>query len=206
MKIWQRSDKNSDLGKTLLIWRHRAVGRFFSKIFSWLLGGFVMGLLAAILCDLFNIRNEVFYARLVFFVVFFAGVISSFFRNLVYGLHYRISDKGLLHVRPLWGLESGQSAELVRRPGDRIEYLGWQQIKSAEEAEGKLLLSLVDESVLTVDVAPVIALWHPTADGGMEKRSSAAGLWHRSAALDKEALKLVVQKIRDAKKAAAAKS
>jgi hypothetical protein len=205
MQIWQRSDKGSDLGTTLLVWRHRDVGRFISKIFSWLLGGFVLGLLTAILCDFFGIPNETGYARVLFFVVFIGGVIGAFFHNLVYGLHYRVTDKALLYVRPLFGIESAQESGLVRRPGDRIEYLPWEQIKSAEEAEGGLFLHMKDDKTVRLGVTPVVAVWLPTADGGMEKRTSAQGLWHRSAALDKETLKLVIQKIRDIKKSAAAR-
>jgi hypothetical protein len=207
MKVWQRSKKETDFGRVLLIWRHRASGRFFSKIFSWLLGGFVMGLLASILFDTIGLEDQAIHAgRIVFFAVFIIGVISAFFRNLVYGLHYRITQKALLHIRPLCGIEAWSGAGKCCFLDDRTEYLPWEQIKSVDESEGNLVLTLKDDNVVNLGVVPVRALWVPTADGSMEKRAPAKGMWSRSAQLDKEALKLVLQKAREIKKAAATKS
>ncbi len=207
MKVWQRSSKGLELGRAVLIWRHRATGRFLNKIFSWFLGGFVMGLLASILFDAIGLSDQALYAgRLVFFVVFIAGSISAFFRNMVYGLHYRVTPWALLHIRPLCGIEAWTGSAEGWNRGDRIEYLPWEQIKSVEESEGNLVLTLKNENVVSVGVAPVRAIWVPTADGGMEKRNSAKGWWSGSAQLDKEALKLILQKIRDIKKSATSKS
>ena len=207
MKLWQRGSLTTDFGPLLLIWRHRASGRFFSKIYSWLLGGFVMGLLASILFDAIGLGGFSLYAgRITFFVVFILGVLSAFFRNLAYGLDYRITRNALLHVRPLCSIESLLPADGKLRKGDRIDYLPWEEIKSVNEAGGALSLTLKEGQVVELGVVPVLALWLPTPEGGIEKRTSAQGGWKSSAELDKEALKLIVQKIRDLKKSTTSKT
>jgi len=207
MKLWQRGSLETDFGPLLLIWRHRAAGRFYSKIFSWLLGGFVLGLLASITFNAIGLGGFSLSAgRITFFVVFILGVVSAFFRNLAYGLDYRITQKALLHVRPLCGIERLRPAGGKLRKGDRIDYLPWEEIKSVNEAGGALALTLKEGQVVELGVDPVLALWLPTPDGGMEKRTSAQGGWKSSAELDKEAHKLIVQKIRDLKKNTTAKN
>lgn len=207
MKVWQRGSTETDFGPLLLIWRHRATGRFYGKIFSWLLGGFVMGLLASIFFNAIGLGELSLRAgRILFFLVFILGVISAFFRYVIYGLHYRITQKGLLHVRPLCGIEKLRPAGEKLLRGDRIEFLPWDEVKSAGEAGGVLTLTLKEGQLVELGVVPVLALWLLTADGGMEKRTSAEGGWKSSAELDKESLKLIVQKIRDLKKSSASKT
>ncbi|HOT96841.1 MAG TPA: hypothetical protein PLN61_01455 [bacterium] len=206
MKVWQRS-KKMEFGKTLLIWRHRAAGRFGGKIFSWLLSGFVLGLLGAVLLNALGMEAQAsqFAGRVIFFTVFILGCISAWFRNLVYGLHYRITPQALLYVRPLCGIEALRSGELLHR-GDRIEFIPWDEIKSVDEMDGALALTLRNGAQISIGVTPVIALWTPTADGGMEKRIPLGGPGKKSTPLDKEALKLILQKIREIKKTAAARA
>jgi len=206
MKVWQRS-KEREFGKILLMPAEDSAGRFAGKIFSWLLSGFVLGLLAAVLCDAVGLSAESLLAgRIVFFAVFIIGTISAWLRNVVYGLQYRITPKALLYVRPLCGFEAlcGRGEQLRR--GDRLEIIPWDQIKSVDEAEGALALTLRDGYQISVGVTPVIALWTPTADGAMEKRISLEGRGQKSTQLDKESLKLILQKIRDIKKSAATKA
>ncbi len=207
MKVWQRS-KNREFGKTQLIWRHRAAGRFAGKIFSWLLSGFVLGLLGAVFLNGLGMEAHTaqYAGRVVFFAVFVVGCISAWFRNLVYGLHYRITPQALLFVQPLCGIEALRSGGEQLLRGDRVEFIPWEEIKSADETEGALTLTLKDGYQISVGVTPVNALWTPTADGGMEKRIPLGGAGKQNGPLDKEALKLILQKIREIKKSAAARA
>jgi hypothetical protein len=207
MKVWQRSTKKSDFGKVLLIWHHRAVSRFSSKIFSWLLGGFVLGLLASILFNAIGLGDySIVAGRVTFFVVFIAGVIGALLHNLIHGLQYRITANALLYIRPVCALEGSAGTAEKLKLCDRVEFIPWDEVKSVDESNGILILNMKDGAQVSVGIAPVLALHTPTADGGMEKRSSAAGVWKTNQQLDKESIKLVVQKIRDIKKTTTSKT
>ena len=206
MRVWLRSNRQTDFGKNLLIWRHRAVNRFVGKIFSWLLGGFVMGLLASILLNGLGLGNHSLFAgRLVFFLVFIAGVISAIFHNLIYGLEFRITQKALLHVRPLFSFLSGGRPAERCHPFDRVEFIPWEEIKSVDESAGALAITLKQGYQLSLGVTPLLSLWTLAVNGVLEKHVPTAGIKKQDGKGDKEALKLIVQKIRDISKTATIK-
>ncbi len=207
MKLWHRS-KGENFGKTLLAWRHQSTGRFVNKIGSWLLGGFVMGILASILLNTMGLPDSGKYAgRIVFFLVFFFGVVSAFFRNVVYGLHYRITEKALIHIQPFCGLEKllQPNAEGVRLRWDRVVYLTWEEIKAVQDAEGSITLNLKSDDAVQLQVAPVRSLSVVSGGNALEERTHARGLFGHDPVFDKEAVKLIVQRIREIKKQATGK-
>lgn len=208
MKVWHKG-KHEELGRVLLGWRHRAVGRFIMKIGSWLLGAIVMGLLAAI--SLHAIGQDAIAqqgGRITFFLVFIIGVVSAFFRHVYYGLYYQIREKALVAVRPFCGFERFLTADgqIDQSIGTKLDYLPWDQIKDAKEVGGKLHLVIKDyKEPLKIGVSPVRALLLPLSDGRLERRSNQGGLLARDNSLDKETMRLILQKIREVKKAMSGK-
>ncbi|MBN2355240.1 hypothetical protein JXO59_03965 [candidate division KSB1 bacterium] len=208
MKVWQK-DRKSDFGVTLLEWRHRAVGRFIMKIGSWLLGAFVMGLLAAI--ALHAIGQDAIAqngARIAFVVVFIIGVLSAFYRHIYYGLHYQIREKALVSVRPICGFETliSRTSQVDKAFGTKLEYLPWSQIKDVKEEKGNLLLLIKDyQDPLKIGVAPVRALQSSVSEEKSGPRLNSGGIFGKDINLDKEAIRLIIQKIREAKKSAGGK-
>ncbi len=209
MKVWHK-DKQKDFGRMLLGWRHRAVGRFIMKIGSWILGAFVMGILSAI--ALYVILQNAIAAqqggRITFFVVLIIGIISAFFRHIYYGLYYRICEKALVAVRPFCGFEQliCPNGEIEKAFGTKLEYIPWESIKEVREKDGKLLLVLKEyKEPLKISVAPVRALLLPQRDGQVEKRSNQGGLFGKDISLDKETMRLVLQKIRETKRSSPSK-
>lgn len=207
MKIWHRS-KGENFGQTLLAWRHQSTGRFINKIGSWLLGGFVMGILASIFFKMIGLADLGLYAgRAVFFLVFFLGVLSAFFRNIVHGLEYRITEKALLHVQPLCGIESLTKfvAAALRMRWERVTFLPWEEIKSVQDQEGHLHLTLKGDTTVSIQVTPVRSIDIASGGNAFEQRTHDRGFFGHDAGFDKETVKLIVQRIRDIKKQAASK-
>jgi hypothetical protein len=206
MKIWHRSRK-MDLGKTLLVWHHRAVSRFFMKIATWLLGGFVCGMLTSIFfaaIGSYEIAQGA--ARIVFIVVFIAGVAGSYLRNVHYGLEYRIMERGLGNVKPLLGTHAaghiiGLSDDAL---GGRTEYILWSEIREVKEEEGTLIAILKNDQRILLGIAPVVSL-SSTSDGGGTRVAHGGKYkpFSRDEKLDRDATRLIVQKAREARKSAA---
>ena len=70
MKIWHKT-KKEEFGHINLVWRHKATGRFCMKIATWMLGGFVFGMVTAIAVDTAGLHElSLSAARTVFFIVF----------------------------------------------------------------------------------------------------------------------------------------
>jgi len=204
MKVWHK-DTKIETGKTLLTWRHRAVDRFIMKVGSWILGAFVMGLLAAIAMHTINWDGPAQdVGRLTFVVVLIIGSLSAFYRHVYYGLHYRLSEKALVAIRPFCGFEGLLRLLGINEAGwgYKSEYLKWEEIREAKEDKGSLSLQLKDQDEpLKIGVAPVRALELPLAGQGSEKRRNSGGLFGTDVNLNKETLRLIVQKIREIKKA-----
>ncbi len=201
MKAWQKQ-KNEDLGKPLFIWRHRAVNRFFTKIFTWILGGFVSGILTSIFFLAMGLPDySLIAARIVFFVVFILGVISAFFRNVYYGIEYRITEKAIAHVKPMYGIESiGKTLGSEEKPfGQQVEFIAWEKAKEMKEQENSFVMVLKEkEETVIIDVAPVASYCNV---GENEVPVNFPKLFVSDEKLNKTVLKQVVQKARDAKKA-----
>jgi len=208
MKVWQK-DKNINFGKTLLAWRHRSVSRFIMKKGSWLLGAFVFGLLTSIFFH--TIQQDSLaqnMGRIAFAVVLITGILSAFFRHIYYGLYYRITEKALVAIRPFCGFERLMAwvGSPDKAPLSKLEYLPWEDIKEVKDEKGSLLLVLKDQDEpLQIGVAPVRALLLPLADGEGEQRTNRGGIFGKDNHLDKETIRLVVQKIREVKKSGTGK-
>jgi hypothetical protein len=204
MKVWHK-DTKIETGKILLIWRHRAVGHFIMKVGSWILGAFVTGLLAAIAMHTINWDAPAQdMGRLTFVVVLVVGSLSAFFRHIYYGLHYRLTEKALVAVRPFCGFEGLLRLLGIDETawGSKSEYLKWEEIRDAKDEKGVLILQLKDQDEpLKIGVAPVRALELALAGQDSEKRRNSGGMFGTDANLDKETIRLIVQKIREIKKA-----
>lgn len=194
MKIWRKS-RERDFGQLYLTWRHRSGKRFFMKIGTWILGGFVIGILTSIVMHFLGLDDyAINAARLAFFISWGLGVMNAYLRNLYYGYEYRVTEKALLAVRPLVGLES-INKQLGKTLGQKYEYLPWSEIKDAKEEETDLALSLknIDEMV-KLGVSVVIF-----PDGRRvetDRNSSGSGEKKHSP----EAARIIAQKIREVKK------
>ena len=200
MKTWQKA-KNEDLGRPLFIWRHRAISRFLTKIFTWLLGGFVSGILTAIFFAAIGLPEVAqLAARIVFFVVFILGLISAFFRNVYHGIEYRITDKAIVHIKPWCGIESiNRILGSEEKPfGQQVEFIGWEKAKEMKDQENSLVMVLKEkEDTVTIGVAPVASYCNVvenTAPVSFPK------LFVSDEKVNKAVLKQVVQKARDAKR------
>jgi len=137
-------------------------------------------------------------ARIVFFVVFIVGVIAAFFRNIYYGLEFRVTEKALVQPNSFFGSAITRPGADTDPVGPRAEYIPWEIVKEIADQEGTLLLPIKDhQEPLAIGVAPV-AGYSPATP---EEAAGFPKLFKHNEKLDKEALKKVVQKARDAKKA-----
>ncbi len=198
MKVWQKQ-KKKDLGKALFSWRYRATRRFFTKIFTWLLGGFVSGIITSIIFLIIGLpAYSATSARVVFFAVFLSGMVGAFIRNICNGLEYVISEKALVHFNPAIDIKAPKTALAHIVANRRTEYVLWDNVKEIADQDGSLLLTLKEhEEPIAIGVAPV-ASYSPAS---AEEIAGFPGLFKRNEKLDKEILKKVVQKAREAKKA-----
>ena len=200
MKAWQKQ-KNEDLGRPLFIWRHRAISRFFTKIFTWLLGGFVSGIMTSIFFLAIGLPDlSLLAARVVFFVVFIFGVISAFFRNVYHGIEYRITDKAIVHVKPWSGIESiGRFFGSEEKPfGQQAEFISWERTKEIKDQENSLVLVLKDkEDTVVAGVAPVASYLNVVEN---KAPVNFPKLFVSDEKVNKTVLKQVVQMARDAKR------
>jgi len=201
MKAWQKL-KNEDLGKTLFIWRHRATSRFFTKIFTWLLGGFVSGIMTSIFFLAIGLPDlSLLAARIVFFVVFIFGVISAFFRNIYYGNEYRIMEKAVVQITPICGIESiGRILGSADKPfGQKTDFITFEKMKEMKDQENSFIVILKEKGdSLPIGVTPVAGYCNVAEN---EAPVNIKNLFARDEKLNKTVLKQIVQKSRDAKKA-----
>jgi hypothetical protein len=159
MKIW-RKRKNFQLGNDLFIWRHRAVSRFATKSGTWLLAGFVMGILTSIFfaaVGFADIAQKA--ARIVFWLVFIGGVIDAFLRYVWFGVEYRINQKALLFVKSYINRSDFNNIpEDGRQPmGNRVYSIPWKEIDDIKPEDKKIVVVLKENAgTFELGVSPTI--------------------------------------------------
>ncbi len=147
MKMWKKI-KQSETGETLLIWRSKSVNRFLLKILTWLLGSFVCGILTAIvLAPIINPDTAQNAARFVFFIVLIFGNINSFFNNVIHGLEFRITSKGLVGVKPFCGIEVISKNIGLDKVSflNKNEFIPWSSFKEIETSDNAFAGILHDD-------------------------------------------------------------
>lgn len=202
MKIWQKFNNRDALGATVLEWRRRDLERFFGKIFSWLLGAFVFGILTSILfmaVDRADAAQPT--ARAVFFIVFAGGVTSSFFRCIVNGLSYQISEQAMMHVHPYfgWGKTDEPTAKAPFKP--TFYAIPWTTVKEIREHKNGFSLLLQDQQEIHIPIHPVVRLSLNLNWSANDPRTKNTPKNNRPA-YDKEVMRLVIKAAREAHKAA----
>jgi len=201
MKIWNKTTSWT-FGDTIISWRQRDSAKFFWKIFSWLLGGFVFGILAAIF---FIAIHRPDYAqptaRLVFFIVFLTGVLSNFFRAVVYGYKYTVTPNALIYSHPLFGWETlGKILGSDEMPfGQTYHYVTWEEVKEIREHPKGVTIVLKNEEVLDVPVVDVLKLAVHLNLKRPERKEKGASKSEKLA-YDKAVQRIVLQEAREARK------
>ena len=204
MKIW-RKVKKEELGEPFLVWRHRATNRFFLKIGSWILGGFVFAILAAIVISIFRhppqyIEDQVPW--IVFFLVFIFGMLNAFIRNIYNGLEFRINGNGIVTVKPQHGFEllGFDKKDGLRPFGEVYELLPWSEIKELKEQDDTIIMNFkIDANPLPLMVTPVVSYFEPNGKINLA-HGGALKLFSRDLQVDKDAMRTVLQKAREAKR------
>lgn len=200
MRQWHKSDR-PDFGRVLLRWRQKDSGRLLSKAFSWLLAAFIMGICISILCAALGLHGAAKpLSRLAFLITLVGGVLNSYFIYAVSGSEYRITEKAFVSVRPLIGYAPlAEKWGSVDKPlAARFEHLTWEEIKEAREKDGALVLVLKKNlEEVEVGVAPVTFVSQETT-APLSKKSTGDNL-------DRETLKLILQKIREIKRVSTVK-
>ncbi len=201
MKLWNKIF-NGDFGDTILTWRYRDVGRFVGKIFSWLLGAFVFGILTSIFFAAIQQPDVALpMARLVFFIIFIIGIVSNFFRALVYGYHFKITQQAIVMAHPFFGWEQlGFLLGSKEKPFRHIDYyLKWQDIKEFRESENGITLILKKDEEIEILIKNVTEL---TLNLNLRKNEPRAKGSSKSEKLayDKAVAKIVVQAAREARR------
>ncbi len=205
MGVWRKTS-TFDSGKLWLEWRHQSASRFLSKIFTWILTGYVFGIFTSILLNqvgLYTIAQDI--ARVVFFAVFAVGVTGAFFENMVYGQHFQISENGLLQLKPLLGFERMTRLPFYDKPfGLKLEYLNWTDIRKISSKERSLRLQLMDDDTnVDIDVDPVISFVNYKPDGTQrraEARKRKFGLFVSDTALADRVVQTAINRVRELKR------
>jgi hypothetical protein len=203
MKIWQKT-RNWDFGQTLLEWRHRDAGRLGGKIFSWLLGAFVFGILTSIFWAAVGQPDWAQpWARIVFFVVLILGTASNVFRCIINGLDYKITQQAMVHVHPYLGWEkfSGLLGKLMSAFQVSYFTINWRTVKEIREQKNGILLILQDGQEAPVPIIPVSVVTLNLKLNTPEPRSKNRQKTDQKA-YNKEVLRMVIKAARDAHKAA----
>ena len=160
MKVWQKTKKN-EFDEFVFGWRVRSTGRFLSKIFSWLLGAFVVGLLTSIFFLLLNAPHlSQPVARVLFFIFFILGIVSNFYRAVVNGIEYRMTADALVQVHPFCGFVKINSLISSGLYPFRTEYfyIPWENIKNISNEPGKIqLIEKESESIIDVQIDRVLS-------------------------------------------------
>ena len=139
-------------------------------------------------------------ARIVFFLVFIFGIISAFFRNVYYGIEYRITEKAIVHIKPWCGIESiGRILGSEEKPlGQQVEYIGWEKAKELKDQDNSLVMVLKErEDTVTIGVTPVASYCNVVEN---KAPVSFPKLFTSDENVNKAVLKQVIQKARDAKR------
>lgn len=202
-KLWDKSRKWK-FGDTLVEWRHRDTSKFLSKIFSWLLGAFVFGLLTSIFFLSIGLPDlSLPLARAVFFIVFIAGVVSNLFRAVINGFHYIIGQDALVYRHPVFGWEPlGKILGSEDRPfRERYYSIPWEHVREIREQSPGFHLLLKDENEIFIPVVPVLKLAVNLNLSQPQAKQKGANK-DQKVAYDKEVLKMVLQAAREARRSA----
>ncbi len=202
-KLWDKA-REWQFGETLVEWRHRDSSKFLSKIFSWLLGAFVFGLLTSILFMSIGLPDASLpLARLVFFIIFIMGVVSNLFRAVLNGYHYAITQQALVYEHPLFGWEGlGKMLGSDNKPfGLRYYSINWQHVREIREQAPGFMLILKNEQEIFIAVEPVVKL-AVNLNLSQPQPKTKHMKKDEKAAYDKEVLKIVLQAARDARRSA----
>ena len=202
MKLWQRT-KGKDLGKVLISWTFKAPSRFLTKILTWILGAFVFGIFTSIALHSVGLTNIALQiARIVFFIVLILGIIDAFFRNIVNGNEYRITEKGLVQAKPYCGYN--KLANILESTNiqyfNKHEYIPWDHIKEVKESQAGLLFIIrkTNES-LNAEIGGIIEVKNYNEDGNPIVKKAAVptlSLYGKDEKFDKEVKKAIAQKAR----------
>ena len=202
MKLWKRA-KGQDLGNVLISWRYKASSRFFTKILTWILGAFVFGIFASIALHTVGLTDlSLPAARIVFFVVLILGIIDAYFRNVVNGNEFQITENGLVHVKPFCGYD--ELADKLRSTNlayfNKDEFVSWQKLTKIKETnEGlKFLLGNSGEE-LSAEISSAISVKNYNEDGMAVERKANVDKYSFSGKdeqFDKELKKAIAQKAR----------
>ncbi|OGC06085.1 hypothetical protein A2V82_01665 [candidate division KSB1 bacterium RBG_16_48_16] len=171
MKIWHKR-KDLQLGDDLFIWRYRAVSRFATKSGTWLLAGFVMGILASIFMaavGFAEIAQKV--ARAAFWLVFVGGVADAFLRYVWFGVEYRINQKALINVKSLIHRRDFNDTPAGGRhlPGDQVYAIPWKEIDEIKAEDKKIVVALKENAgSFELGVSPAIS-YALLSDGRISK-------------------------------------
>jgi hypothetical protein len=202
MKLWKRA-KGQNLGNILISWTYKASSRFFTKILTWILGAFVFGIFASIALHTIGLTDlSLSAARLVFFIVLVLGIIDAYFRNVVNGNEFQITENGLVHVKPFCGYDD--IADKLRATNmayfNKDEFISWEKItKVKESTEGLKFLLGNSEEELTAEIAAAIGVKNYNEDGiAIEKKANVAkySFYSKDESFDRELKKAIAQKTR----------
>jgi hypothetical protein len=201
MKLWNKTS-NGDFGETILTWRYRDVGRFVGKIFSWLLGAFVFGILTSIFFLAIQKPDlSLPLARLVFFIVFIIGIASNFFRAIIYGYEFQIAQKAIVTPHPFFGWEKlGIILGSEEKPFRHVNYfINWDDMKEIREVENGIVLLLKNENEIELLIKNVTEL---TLNLNLKKNEPRAKGSSKSdkLAYDKAVAKIVLQTARETRR------
>ncbi|MBN1996234.1 hypothetical protein JW935_01695 [candidate division KSB1 bacterium] len=205
MKAWKKS-KASNLGETVLAWRHRANNRFLVKLLSWLLGAYVFAILASIIMSYipYGLIRSIEKAApwIVFVSVYIWGVYNSFMQFLYNGAEYRIMKNGLAQIRPVFGFELPglDQKDEIYPYGKHFEFLSWNNIKELKiEEEALNVILKKQKDTLVLGVSPVVCYFSPTG----EVKVAHKGLFRpfeKDEEFDRNAVKFIITKARETKK------
>ncbi|MBN1558805.1 hypothetical protein JW998_01045 [candidate division KSB1 bacterium] len=198
MKLWNKA-KKADFGEVILTWRHRDAGRFGGKIFSWLLGGFVFGILTSILFAALQLPDVALpAARIVFFLVFILGVVNDLFR-VILGYEYRITQQAIVSAHPFFGWERvGELLGSANKPfRQTYYYLTWQELQEIREVERGILLVHQNGDEIKVPVHNVIKL---VMNLNLNKPEPKGSSKSDKQAYDKAVLRIISQAAREARR------
>ena len=201
MKIWIKT-KAWNVGVVIVSWWQSDITNFFWKIFSWLLGGFVFGILAAIF---FIAVHRPDYAqptaRQVFFIVFLTGVLSNFFRAAFYGYKSTVTPDALVYSHPMFGWEPlGKILGSEEKPFlQSYFYVPWKEVKEISEHPKGVTIVLKSEEVLDVPVVDVLKLAVNLNLKRPERKEKGASKSEKLA-YDKAVQRIVLQASREARK------
>ncbi|MBN1542794.1 hypothetical protein JW992_11665 [candidate division KSB1 bacterium] len=173
MKVWKKT-RNQDFGALIQSWRHKNTERFWMRILTWILTGFVFALATSIMLgNLLGLEPDLTQclARIVFFVTVIIGIIDSYFSNIVLGVETRLYEKALVQVQPPVVLE--WLAFLQKRPQPRIgykyEYLPLAMIKSVQLEKNELVINLTGAGSVSQSLPVIPVVSYHLFSGGQQK-------------------------------------